>query len=204
MSRIRASHGGGRLAAGLISISCLAVGGCSRAGSTTTTNPIIITTTTTTTTTTPTSTLAPRAAVYRAGNVAVRVAFSGTPAVQADPPTLMALLPAHARVTSWSVGDVGALQVHSYELVMAMFPPGTTTGTIDAFLAGYAGKPNTVLYGRPGLQELSTIPFSSGDRYSGIMAFSVGRVLVMAVGYDDVRSNVRSWLDSLRLVSPTP
>ena len=188
------------VAAGLLAISCLTVAGCSHSSATATTSPIIMATTTTTT---PTGTVVPRPAVYRTGDVAVRAAFPGTPVVETDPPTLMALLPARTSVTSWSVGDVGALQVHSYELVMATFPPGSPAVAIDTFLAGYAGKPNSRFEGRPALRELSTIPFSSGNRYSGIVAFSLGRVLVIAVAYDDVRASVERWLDSLQLVSPS-
>lgn len=156
----------------------------------------------TTTTTTTTTTLAPRSAVYRFGTVAVAAAFPGSPAMGSNPATLTALLPPHSSVIAWSVGDVGALLVHSYELVLARFPPGSTAGRIDAFLTSYGGRPNTRRYGRPALRKLSTIPLSSGTRYSGISAFSVGRVLVMAVAYDDVQAAVASWLDSVRLVTP--
>jgi hypothetical protein len=143
------------------------------------------------------------------GAVAVRISFPGTPVMQVNPPTLTALLPAGTKATSWSVGDLGALQVHSYELVMATFPPGSTVADLDRFLAHYDGTPNTTLYGRPALRKLSTIPSSgpssspssNGNDFSGITAFSVGRVLVIAVGYDDVQANVKIWLDSLKLVS---
>jgi hypothetical protein len=189
-----------KLAAGL-SIAVLAMSSvalaCCTGQSTTTT---VISVPTTTTASTP-STVAARPSVYRMGAIAVSAAFSGTPAVQTDPPTLAALLPPHSMVTAWSVGDLGALVVHSYELVLATFPPGSTTTTIDRFLTGYAGRPNTTVYGEPGVRKLSTIPLSSGTRYSGIVAFSVGRVLVMAVGYDDVQSEVTAWLHSVHLVS---
>jgi hypothetical protein len=135
------------------------------------------------------------------GAVAVRISFPGIPVMQVNPPTLTALLPAGTKATSWSVGDLGALQVHSYELVMATFPPGSTVADLDRFLAHYDGTPNTTLYGRPALRKLSTIPSSNGNDFSGITAFSVGRVLVIAVGYDDVQANVKIWLDSLELVS---
>jgi hypothetical protein len=135
------------------------------------------------------------------GAVAVRISFPGTPVMQVNPPTLTALLPAGTKATSWSVGDLGALQVHSYELVMATFPPGSTVADLDRFLAHYDGTPNTTLYGRPALRKLSTIPSSNGNDFSGITAFSAGRVLVIAVGYDDVQANVKIWLDSLKLVS---
>jgi hypothetical protein len=149
-----------------------------------------------------TTTGAPRFGVYRFGTTAVRIAFPGSPKVQADPPPLAAILPKHARVTTWNVGDVGALEVHSYELVIAAFPAGSTTTTIDDFLSKYAGKPDSTMFGTPALHEVSTIPFSSGTRYSGITAFNVGRVLVEAVGFDSVRADVVGFLGSLQLVSP--
>ena len=165
------------------------------------TTPSTVISTPTTTAAGTSSTVAAHASVYRMGTVAVSAAFSGTPVAESEPPTLAALLPPHSTVTAWSVGNLGAFVVHSYELVLATFPPGSTTTTIDRFLTGYAGRPNTTLYGNPGVRKLSTIPFASGDRYSGIVAFSVGRVLVMAVGYDDVQSEVSAWIASVHLVS---
>jgi len=151
---------------------------------------------------TTTSTGAPKPGVYRVGTTAVRIAFPGSPKLQSDPAPLVAVLPKHATVTTWNVGDVGALKVHSYELVIATFPAGSTTTAIDDFLSRYAGTPNSTMFGSPALHEISTIPFATGTRYSGITAFNVGRVLVEAVGFDSVRADVVGFLGSLQLVSP--
>jgi hypothetical protein len=152
--------------------------------------------------TTTTTTIPARAAVYRIGSTAVSIAFPGSPGIERDPPALAAILPAHTSVTTWDIGDVGALRDHSYELVMATFPPGSATTSIDRFLAGYASAPNTTMFGSPALHEVSTIPFSTGTRYSGITAFNIGRVLVMAVDFDSVKADVVRFLSSLQLVSP--
>ena len=148
-------------------------------------------------------TSAPRSAVYRVGTAAVRIAFPGSPTIEDNPPPLITLMPKHTSVTAWDIGDVGAFVDHSFELVMARFPPGSTTPTIDHFLSGYAEAPNSTMFGGPSLHELSTIPFSTGTRYSGITAFNVGRVLVMAVGFDSVQAAVVGFLGSLRRVSPS-
>jgi hypothetical protein len=111
-------------------------------------------------------------------------------------------MPKHTSVSAWVIGDVGALENASYELVMATFPPGATTATIDAFLARYATAPNSRMFGTPALREISTIPFSGGTRYSGITAFNVGRVLVEAVGFDSVKADVVRFLGSLQVISP--
>jgi hypothetical protein len=153
--------------------------------------------------TTTTTTVPSRSATYSFGGVTVRAAFPGTPQKTSDPLTLAALMPSHTSVTTWSIGDVGRLQVHSYELVMARFPVTATTATIDKFLSGYAGAPNLTLYGNPALHKVSTIPLSSGVRYSGITAFTSGRVLVMAVGFDAAKASVGKWLASVVLVSPS-
>jgi hypothetical protein len=153
---------------------------------------------TTTTTTSPS-----RTATYQLGGVTVRAAFPGTPLKTSDPLTLAALMPPRTSVTTWSIGDVGRLQVHSYELVLARFPATATTATIDKFLTGYAGAPNLTLYGNPALHKVSTIPLSGGVRYSGITAFTSGRVLVMAVGFDAAKASVADWLASVVLVSPS-
>ena len=58
------------------------------------------------------------------------------------------------------------------------------------------------MFGTPALHEINTIPFSTGTRYSGITAFNVGQVLVMAVGLDSVRAEVVEFLESLQVVSP--
>jgi hypothetical protein len=147
------------------------------------------------------STNAPRGAVYRVGTTAVRIAFPGSPSVEDDPPPLVTLMPKHTVVTTWDIGDVGGFVDHSFELVMATFPPGSTTTTIDDFLSGYAEAPNSTMFGHPALHELSTIPFSAGTRYSGITAFNLGRVLVMAVGFDSVKAAVVGFLGSLQPVS---
>lgn len=174
------------LAAFLAMLTCAAgLAGCSSHGSKTTT-----------------STGARRSEVYRVGTTAIRIAFPGSADIERDPPALEALLPKHAIVTTWSVGDVGALKVHSYELVIATFPSGSPANAIDEFLSRYAGKPNSTMFGAPALREISTIPFSTGTRYSGITAFSAGRVLVEAVGFDSVRADVVAFLASLQLVSP--
>jgi hypothetical protein len=143
----------------------------------------------------------PRAAEYRVGGTAVRIAFPGSPGIESDPAPLVAVMPEHTSVTAWVIGDVGAFKNNSYELVMARFPPGSTTATIDDFLLSYAKAPNSKMFGTPALHEISTIPFSTGTRYSGITAFSVGPVLVMAVGFDSVRADVVGFLGSLELVS---
>lgn len=179
---------GSGVTAALLAVSCLSLAGCSSHS-----RP--------TSTTAATTTLPATPAVYRAGKLAVTAAFSGHPLAQTSPTTLALLLPPHSKVTAWNVGDVGALVVHSYELVLATFPPGSTLATIDTFLRSYAGQPNTTLYGRPALRKLTTIPLSTGTRYSGITAFSVGRALVIAVGYDDVQAEVAAFLASVRLVS---
>jgi hypothetical protein len=165
------------------------------------TTPSTVISTPTTTAAGTSSTVAAHASVYRMGTVAVSAAFSGTPVAESEPPTLAALLPPHSTVTAWSVGNLGAFVVHSYELVLATFPPGSTLATIDTFLRSYAGTPNTTRYGRPALRKLTPIPLSTGTRYSGITAFSVGRALVIAVGYDDVQATVAAFLASVRLVS---
>ncbi|MHB1770491.1 MAG: hypothetical protein ACYCST_01890 [Acidimicrobiales bacterium] len=145
---------------------------------------------------------APTAHDYRAGNLEVRAAFPGTPVRASSPGTLAVLLPADTRVTSWRVGALTLLRPPAYELVVADFPPGSNAATIDDFLTRYAGKPNTTVAGEPGLYRLSAIPQASGTDYSGIKAFSVGRVLVMAVGLDTARAPIVSWLGSLRLTRP--
>jgi hypothetical protein len=149
-----------------------------------------------------TTTSSPRAGVYRVDGTAVGIAFPGSPGIERDPPPLTAILPKDTSVTAWNIGDVGSLKNDSYELVMATFPPGSTTTTIDNFLSGYASAPNSTMFGAPTLHELSAIPFSTGTRYSGITAFNVGRVLVMAVAFDSVRTDVARFLGSLQLVSP--
>jgi len=150
---------------------------------------------------TTTGTSAPRAAVYRVGTTAVRIAFPGVPRIGRDPASLVPVMPAHTSVTVWNIGDVGALQDNSYELVLASFPAGSTTTTIDDFLATYAKAPNAKMFGVPALREVNTIPFATGTRYSGITAFNVGLVLVMAVAFDSVRADVVRFLDSLQLQS---
>ncbi|MGA2209592.1 MAG: hypothetical protein ABSH30_08155 [Acidimicrobiales bacterium] len=152
---------------------------------------------------TTTTTVPSRSATYSFGGVTVRAAFPGTPLKTSDPLTLAALMPPHTSVTTWTIGDVGRLQVHSYELVMARFPVTATTASIDRFLTGYAGTPNLTRYGNPALQKFSTIPLSGGTRYSGITAFTSGRVLVMAVGFDATKASVTDWLASVVLVSPS-
>jgi hypothetical protein len=176
----------GGLALGLVATACLALAGCSS-------HPKAVATTTT---------VAPRSGDYRVGNTTVRAAFPGTPTVQTNPVSLTAVFPAGTKLSAWSIGNVGALKVHSYELVLATFPEGSTTSTIDTFLSGYAGKPNTTRYGKPAVHTVSAIPLSTGTRYSGIAAFSVGRLLVIAVGYDDAPAPVARWLGSVQLVSP--
>jgi hypothetical protein len=148
------------------------------------------------------STGAPRAGEYRFAGAAVRIAFPGSPGMEKDPAPLVAVMPKHTSVTAWVIGDVGALENYSYELVMAKFPTGSTTATIDTFLSSYAKAPNTTMFGTPALHEINTIPFSTGTRYSGITAFNVGQVLVMAVGLDSVRAEVVEFLESLQVVSP--
>lgn len=139
--------------------------------------------------------------LYRAEGVAVVAAFPGTPVRVADPATFAVVLPSGSRSVAWSIGDLGTLTVHSYELVIAAFPPGTSLGIIDDFLTHYGGKPDTTRYGRPGLHRLDTVPLSGATRYSGITAFSVGRVLVIAVGLDAGRAEVSAFTASVRLVA---
>ncbi|MGO8875678.1 MAG: hypothetical protein ACLQNG_07925 [Acidimicrobiales bacterium] len=179
---------GSGVTAALLAVSCLSLVGCSNHS-------------TSTSSTAATTTLPATAAVYRSGKLAVTAAVPGHRLAETSPATLALLLPPHSKVVAWSVGDVGALVVHSYELVLATFPPGSTLATIDTFLRSYAGTPNTTRYGRPALRKLTPIPLSTGTRYSGITAFSVGRALVIAVGYDDVQATVAAFLASVRLVS---
>jgi hypothetical protein len=172
---------------GILVIACVAaLSGCSSPHSTGTT----------------TSTGVPRGAIYRIGTTAVRLAFAGSPTIERNPAQLVNVLPKGTSVTTWTIGNVGALNDNSYELVVATFPPGSTTATIDAFLTTYSSAPNSTMFGNPALHELSTIPFSTGTQYSGITAFSVGRVLVMAVAFDSVKADVVRFLASLHLVSP--
>lgn len=141
------------------------------------------------------------AAVYRSGSIAVEAAFPGTPRRQANPAPFALLLPAGSSSVAWSIGDLGALAVHSYELVIATFPPKTPLRIIDDFLTHYGGAPNTTRYGRPALHRLDSIPLSGGTRYSGITAFSLGTVLVIAVGFDSATDEVSAFTASVRLVS---
>lgn len=185
------------VAAGLLAVSCLALAACgSHAG---TPPPSLRTQSGPSTGTSAVE--APRLAVYRFARVAVRVAFEGAPVMSMNPATLTPLLPDHTNVASWSVGDLGALEPPSYELVIASFPAGSSGTDLDRFLSRYAGEPNTTIHGRPGLHKLSVIPLASRKGYSGITAFSVGRVLVMAVGLDTARASLLRWLGSLQLVS---
>ncbi len=180
----------GALAA-LVAVSCLTVTSCGNRSAAPVTRASVPASTPTGAT--------PTARVYRADDVAVRAAFPGTPVRTSSPGTLGALLPPATTVTSWRVGDMALLRPPAYELVVADFPPGSNATTIDDFLTRYAGKPNTTVGGKPGLYRLSAIPQASGTDFSGIKAFSVGRVLVIAVGLDTARAPVVSWLESMRL-----
>ncbi|MGD0084356.1 MAG: hypothetical protein ABSD78_14345 [Acidimicrobiales bacterium] len=175
----------------------ISVSGCSSGAVTTTTS--------TTTTTTTTTVLAPaRPAVFRAGRVAVRISFPGSPTEQADPPSLVGIFPSGTSVTAWSVGNVGALELNSFELAIALLPASASGAEIDALMAKYFGQPNTALYGQPALHEISAIPVSGTTHYSGITAFRIGGVAVIAVGYGANRGVAAAFLASLQLISPEP
>ncbi len=181
----------GRRAAGFVVTGCLALAACSSAPASTAT--------TTTTATRPTTPAHP--AVYRFGGVSVKAAFPGQPLRLAHPENFALLLPPGSSSVAWNIGDLGTLAVHSYELVIAAFPPKTPLRIIDDFLSHYGGTPNTTRYGRPALRQLNTVPLSGGVRYSGIAAFSVGTVLVMAVGLDTVAAEVSAFTSSVGLAS---
>jgi len=170
---------------------------CSSGGSTTTTTTEL---TTTTTVVLP----PPRPAVFRAGHVAVRISFPGSPSEQPDPASLVGIFPSGTSVTAWNVGNVGALEVNSFELAITLLPAGVPGAQVDAVMARYFGKPDTTLFGHPALREISTIPNDGTTDYSGIVAVRIGGIAVVAVAYGTTRTEITAFLDSLQLISPKP
>lgn len=140
------------------------------------------------------------ASEYTANGGTVSLAFPVKPSMVTDPVSFRGLFPQHSKATAWIFGDLNILKVHSYELALISFKPGTSATEITKELTSYAGPPTTTLYGRPALDEVNAIE----GNFSGIVAFSVRETLVIAVGYDSQKTEIQRFLRSLKLVSPKP
>jgi len=137
--------------------------------------------------------------VYSAGGASVRLAFPAQPTKITNPASFQPIFPKHTVVIAWALGNMSALKVHSYELAIVEFAPGTPKSFITKEMTTYGGAASTTKYGSEALDEINFIP---PDRYSGIVSFPIGRDLVIAVGYDAARAEVANFLSSLALLSP--
>jgi hypothetical protein len=133
---------------------------------------------------------------YNAFGVTVDADFPGTPLSVPNPPAFRGLFAGHSSATSWSIGNLGLLQLDSYELVMVSFPAGTAASKIASELKSYGGPPNATVSGQPAIKDVS--PTNNG-RFAGDLAFSSGDVLIILGGYDDVEAPVKQFIDSAML-----